>query len=210
MKSKRTIKPTKIFDNSVTSTSRNSIKQKNASKKGSDENVNVNGTVDCASESEGVKKKLKKVGGVNKSVDAGESSTNGSEKGVCETSKENKEHTIYNNNNDTSMKLDFEHTMVEDGNEFMIFDEELVNNGSGKWKLTICGHCIRMRMPYYELKYNLMESKGINKLASSIGKPLIMDEITANMCQFGRGRIGFAIVLIEVDAKKPFKDGIDM
>ncbi|GJV84366.1 hypothetical protein Tco_1524264 [Tanacetum coccineum] len=205
----------------------------------------------------------------SKSGDARESSAIGSEKDGCDKSKENMKQTVYNvsdspntrvwnngnirkspitnsyaaitskNINDTNRKLDFEPTMVEDGNEFVIFDEEKINKGSEKWKLTICRHFIGMKMPYYELKYNLVRMwgkhglgdmfcndnevycfkfkneeawnhKGISKLASSIGKPLIMDEMIANMCQFGRVRIGFARVLIEVDAKKPFKDGIDV
>ncbi|GJX99347.1 RNA-directed DNA polymerase, eukaryota, reverse transcriptase zinc-binding domain protein [Tanacetum coccineum] len=37
-----------------------------------------------------------------------------------------------------------------------------------------------------------------------------MDEMTANMSQYGRGRIGFARVLVEVDARKQFKEGIDV
>nr|GFA93093.1 hypothetical protein [Tanacetum cinerariifolium] len=37
-----------------------------------------------------------------------------------------------------------------------------------------------------------------------------MDEMTANMCQYGRGRIGYARVLVEVDARKQFKEGIDV
>ncbi|GKF08339.1 hypothetical protein Tco_0042563, partial [Tanacetum coccineum] len=32
--------------------------------------------------------------------------------------------------------LDFEPTLIENGNKFVIFDEELVENGSLKWKLT--------------------------------------------------------------------------
>nr|GEX18988.1 hypothetical protein [Tanacetum cinerariifolium] len=62
----------------------------------------------------------------------------------------------------------------------------------------------------FDIPLEAWSHKGISKLASSIGKPLIMDEMTTNMCQFGRGRIGFARVLIEVDAKKPFKDRIDV
>nr|GEX46196.1 hypothetical protein [Tanacetum cinerariifolium] len=376
MRSKRNIKPTKIFDNSVTSTSRNSNKQKNASKTSGNENVNVDERVDCTNESEGVCNNLEKVNGVmlgepmncendlmnidreedvserknevivedgcnngskdenddqtcvkgkvdeemislqqNNLVDAGEKSVMGLEKEFCEVSKENAKYNVSDstnnpvwnnentrkpystnsyaaitskNNNDTNRKLDFGPTPVEDANKFVIFDEELVKSGSEKWNLTICGHFIGMRMPYLELKYNLVRMwgkhglgemfcndnevycfkfkheegmnfvlenspwmvngrplivqnwspevclykpepykvplwvkmfdipfeawshKGISKLASSIGKPLIMDEMIANMCQFGRGRIGFARVLIEVDAKKPFKDRIDV
>ncbi|GKB02678.1 probable L-cysteine desulfhydrase, chloroplastic [Tanacetum coccineum] len=176
--------------------------------------------------------------------------------------------------------LDFVPTLNENGNEFVIFDEELVSNESLKWNLNICGHFVGMKMSYNELRYNLVRmwgkhglgemfsndngvfcfkfkneegmnfvldnspwmvnnrpffvqkwspdvsldkperdkiplwvkmmdipleawnKEGISKLASSVGKPLVMDEMTANMCQYGKGRIGYARVLVEVDAKK--------
>ncbi|PWA75067.1 hypothetical protein CTI12_AA244160 [Artemisia annua] len=46
----------------------------------------------------------------------------------------------------------------------------------------------------------------VHSLASSLGKPLLMDDMTAKMCQYGKGRIGYARVLVEVEAKKEFKD----
>ncbi|GJX78366.1 hypothetical protein Tco_0325177 [Tanacetum coccineum] len=54
------------------------------------------------------------------------------------------------NNAESSRKLDFEPTLIENGNKFVIFDEELVENGSLKWKLTVCGHFVGMKMPYNE------------------------------------------------------------
>ncbi|GJX00245.1 RNA-directed DNA polymerase, eukaryota, reverse transcriptase zinc-binding domain protein [Tanacetum coccineum] len=51
---------------------------------------------------------------------------------------------------------------------------------------------------------------GISALASRIGKPLIMDAMTASMCKHGTGRIGYARVLIEVQAKKDFPEKIDV
>ncbi|GJY24271.1 RNA-directed DNA polymerase, eukaryota, reverse transcriptase zinc-binding domain protein [Tanacetum coccineum] len=52
--------------------------------------------------------------------------------------------------------------------------------------------------------------KGISALPSSIGKPVIMDEITTKMCITGVGRIGFARVLVEIDAEKGIKDKIEI
>ncbi|GJZ86040.1 RNA-directed DNA polymerase, eukaryota, reverse transcriptase zinc-binding domain protein [Tanacetum coccineum] len=49
---------------------------------------------------------------------------------------------------------------------------------------------------------------GISALASSLGKPLRMDNITAQACQTGRGRATFARVLVEFDVKKGYKDEI--
>ncbi|GKA59810.1 ATPase, F1/V1/A1 complex, alpha/beta subunit [Tanacetum coccineum] len=51
--------------------------------------------------------------------------------------------------------------------------------------------------------------KGISALASSIGKPIIMDEMTARMCEKGEGRLSFARVLIEIEAGKPIKEEIE-
>ncbi|GJY46247.1 ATPase, F1/V1/A1 complex, alpha/beta subunit, partial [Tanacetum coccineum] len=50
--------------------------------------------------------------------------------------------------------------------------------------------------------------KGISALASSLGKPIIMDEMTTRMCLKGEGRIGFARVMVELSAEKEIKDKI--
>ncbi|GKD99172.1 RNA-directed DNA polymerase, eukaryota, reverse transcriptase zinc-binding domain protein, partial [Tanacetum coccineum] len=52
--------------------------------------------------------------------------------------------------------------------------------------------------------------KGISALAIRIGKPLIMDASTTNMCNQNVGRIGYARVLIEVSVKKGLPDKIDI
>ncbi|GJX70664.1 zinc knuckle CX2CX4HX4C containing protein [Tanacetum coccineum] len=46
--------------------------------------------------------------------------------------------------------------------------------------------------------------KGISALASRIGKPIIMDVVTAQICQVGMVRTGYARVLVEVNAQKEF------
>ncbi|GKC45461.1 RNA-directed DNA polymerase, eukaryota, reverse transcriptase zinc-binding domain protein [Tanacetum coccineum] len=48
----------------------------------------------------------------------------------------------------------------------------------------------------------------ISALASSLGKPLRMDNIIAQVCQTGRGRADFARVLVEFDVTKGFKKEI--
>ncbi|GKC58901.1 RNA-directed DNA polymerase, eukaryota, reverse transcriptase zinc-binding domain protein [Tanacetum coccineum] len=52
--------------------------------------------------------------------------------------------------------------------------------------------------------------EGISALASSLGKPLIMDTMTANMCHNGMGRLEFARVLVEACADKEFKNQIEV
>nr|GEX63206.1 ATPase, F1/V1/A1 complex, alpha/beta subunit, zinc knuckle CX2CX4HX4C [Tanacetum cinerariifolium] len=50
--------------------------------------------------------------------------------------------------------------------------------------------------------------EGISALASSLGKPLRMDNVTAQICKDGKGRTDFARVLVEFHASKGFKDVI--
>ncbi|GJR62663.1 hypothetical protein Tco_1504825 [Tanacetum coccineum] len=64
--------------------------------------------------------------------------------------------SMASNNVMLNRNLYFEPTLTEGDNEFVIFDEELVNHGSLKWKFTICGHFVGMRMSYNELKYKLV------------------------------------------------------
>ncbi|PWA49031.1 ATPase, F1/V1/A1 complex, alpha/beta subunit, Zinc knuckle CX2CX4HX4C [Artemisia annua] len=47
-------------------------------------------------------------------------------------------------------------------------------------------------------------------LASRVGKPLVMDNVTADMCRLGVGRVGYARVMVEVSAKKCLPDIIEM
>ncbi|GJS13861.1 RNA-directed DNA polymerase, eukaryota, reverse transcriptase zinc-binding domain protein [Tanacetum coccineum] len=44
--------------------------------------------------------------------------------------------------------------------------------------------------------------RGISALASMLGKPIMMDNTTAHMCHNGSRRVGYARILIEIDAKK--------
>nr|GEY14266.1 hypothetical protein [Tanacetum cinerariifolium] len=48
------------------------------------------------------------------------------------------------------------------------------------------------------------------KMSLSLGKPLIMDKNTTRMCSEGTGRVGFARVLIEVQADKELKNKIEI
>ncbi|GJR14147.1 RNA-directed DNA polymerase, eukaryota, reverse transcriptase zinc-binding domain protein [Tanacetum coccineum] len=53
-------------------------------------------------------------------------------------------------------------------------------------------------------------NKGISAIASSIGKPVIMDQTTTEMCNKGVGRIGYARVLVEVSAKNQWKNKVEI
>ncbi|PWA52039.1 hypothetical protein CTI12_AA458970 [Artemisia annua] len=50
----------------------------------------------------------------------------------------------------------------------------------------------------------------LDAIASSLGKPLLMDKTTAKMCHEGIGRVGYARVLIEVNTSKEFKKNVEV
>lgn len=47
-------------------------------------------------------------------------------------------------------------------------------------------------------------------LASSVGMPILMDNMTAAMCHKGVGNLGYARVLVEIKAEKGLKKSIDI
>ncbi|GKC74412.1 RNA-directed DNA polymerase, eukaryota, reverse transcriptase zinc-binding domain protein [Tanacetum coccineum] len=53
-------------------------------------------------------------------------------------------------------------------------------------------------------------SKGISAIASRLDNPLIIDEVTTSMCKMGNGRMGFARVLIDVEAEKGLPEKIEI
>ncbi|GJU94227.1 RNA-directed DNA polymerase, eukaryota, reverse transcriptase zinc-binding domain protein [Tanacetum coccineum] len=121
-------------------------------------------------------------------------------------------------------------SMKDNGDEAIIFDEEIVEEGNKKWVNTVCGYFVGCNMSLAELRNQegmntivdkspwmvnrkpLMawSVKGISALASRLGKPLVMDEVTANMRHNGTGRSAYARVLVEIEASKGFKDIIEI
>ncbi|GJY73860.1 RNA-directed DNA polymerase, eukaryota, reverse transcriptase zinc-binding domain protein [Tanacetum coccineum] len=65
-----------------------------------------------------------------------------------------------------------------------------------------------IRVKLMNLPMEAWSVEGISTLASGIGTPIVMDNTTAHMCQYGSRRSDFARVLIEIDAKKEMKDVI--
>ncbi|PWA82932.1 reverse transcriptase domain, Reverse transcriptase zinc-binding domain protein [Artemisia annua] len=57
-------------------------------------------------------------------------------------------------------KLSLIPTAIEDGRDVVLFDDEMVNEGSVKWNLTLCGQFVGTKMTYSELKYNLSRMWG--------------------------------------------------
>ncbi|GJU66834.1 ribonuclease H-like domain-containing protein [Tanacetum coccineum] len=124
----------------------------------------------------------------------------------------------------------------ENGNEVVIFDDELIdldeegikeviNNGPWmvnnkpmfvqKWCIDMClDKTEPQKLPVWvkmlKVPMKAWSVKGISALASCLGKPIIIDEVTTRMCVTSVGRIRFARVLIEIDAGKEIKDRIEV
>lgn len=89
----------------------------------------------------------------------------------------------------------------------------MVNNKAllvQKWDPSVCmDKSEPTTLPLWVKLYNMpMEAwciKGVSAIASSLGKPLIMDKVTTKMCYDGNGRLGLARVLVEVRADKELK-----
>ncbi|GJR73214.1 RNA-directed DNA polymerase, eukaryota, reverse transcriptase zinc-binding domain protein [Tanacetum coccineum] len=131
----------------------------------------------------------------------------------------------------------------DNGDEVVVFDEEIVEEGSKKW-LSLWIFCWMQyescpwmvngkplmvqnwnpdvcvekaepdKIPIWAKLYNIpLEAwsvKGLSALASRLGKPLVMDDMTASMCHNGTGISAFARILVEMDASKEFKDTIEI
>ncbi|GJV80035.1 hypothetical protein Tco_1515905 [Tanacetum coccineum] len=103
-------------------------------------------------------------------------------------------------------KLSFVPTVVKDlGNEVVVFDEEQVEIGSKKWQLTLCGYFVGHKMSLPEAS-----TERLSAMDSSVGKPIIMDYMIANVCNNEVGRIEYTRILIEVSDEKGFKDSVEL
>ncbi|GJX32722.1 hypothetical protein Tco_0242577, partial [Tanacetum coccineum] len=134
---------------------------------------------------------------------------------------------IVNANKIDNKLMEISTEIGENGNEVVVLNDEMIESGCEKWKNNIYGFFVGGQVTYSEARYHLRRMwnkfgylelmkndggsvKGINALASSLGKPIIMDDMTARMCTKGEGRINFARVLIEVEAGKGLKKEIEV
>ncbi|GJZ56099.1 RNA-directed DNA polymerase, eukaryota, reverse transcriptase zinc-binding domain protein [Tanacetum coccineum] len=69
---------------------------------------------------------------------------------------------------------------------------------------------VPLRVTIVNIPLEAWSSERISALASGLGRPLIMDNMTARMCQFGEGRLDYARVLVEFDVMKGYKDKIEI
>ncbi|GJV17423.1 RNA-directed DNA polymerase, eukaryota, reverse transcriptase zinc-binding domain protein [Tanacetum coccineum] len=121
-------------------------------------------------------------------------------------------------------KLDFVPTVInEEGHEFVNFDENLVEKGTTleecgvdrKWDPFMGLNKVEQtKVPLWAIIFNVpleaWSTEGISALASSLGKPLIIDNMAVKRCQFREGRLNYARVLVEFDMRKGCKDKIEI
>ncbi|KAJ0038425.1 hypothetical protein Pint_22742 [Pistacia integerrima] len=65
---------------------------------------------------------------------------------------------------------------------------------------------IPMWVKFYDLLLEMWNPMGLSYKASGVGKTLHMDRVTQETCRHGLGHVGFARILVEVDAAKKLLD----
>ncbi|GJS17933.1 hypothetical protein Tco_0412405 [Tanacetum coccineum] len=238
MRSKRIVKPTKIFDNYVNNTGKNKSKQKNASKKKDMFSNDRNDMADLDGESDlkncneivgngdRIREGVEPEGGTQVNQ-AEEMNVNTREEDVrieeCLDDACSMSECISNRMKEHKQESNDGRNKKEDNNSQRTYanmvtkDMKVVNkldfiptviNEEGRYKMSV--HELRNEEGMNKFLELGPCSKGISALASSLGRPLIMDNMTARMCQFGEGRLDYARVLVEFDVMKGCKDKIEI
>ncbi|GKC55349.1 zinc knuckle CX2CX4HX4C containing protein, partial [Tanacetum coccineum] len=97
--------------------------------------------------------------------------------------------------------------------------KEIVDNGNGNWLFKFSNELGMTKaeptklLVWVKLTNVPMEAwttKGISAISSSVGRPLIMDSMTAYVCKNGVGRTKYARVLVEIKAFKGFKELVEL
>ncbi|GKE05261.1 RNA-directed DNA polymerase, eukaryota, reverse transcriptase zinc-binding domain protein [Tanacetum coccineum] len=115
---------------------------------------------------------------------------------------------IIGNGSDLSKELLYIHIRInENGDEVVIFEEEL------KWDPDVCNEkanpCkILIWIKLLNVPLEAWSIRRISALASRLGKPIMMDNMIASMCHKGTGQVGYARILVEIDAKKARHEGM--
>ncbi|GJS25684.1 RNA-directed DNA polymerase, eukaryota, reverse transcriptase zinc-binding domain protein [Tanacetum coccineum] len=196
MRSKRTIKPVKIFDNSVTNSNRNKNNQKNSTNKKrniiSNEMDDLNDAVD---------------------VEGGN--------GAGDSNGGKDDENIGNQNKGYRMSVhELRYHIRRMWSKWGVDDIDMKNDGTcmfkfrneaGMNKVLELGPMIVNNKPILvNVPLEAWSKEGISALASSLGKPLIMDTMIAKRCSLGEGRMDFARILVEFDVMKGFKEEIEI
>nr|GEZ26176.1 hypothetical protein [Tanacetum cinerariifolium] len=98
-----------------------------------------------------------------------------------------------------------------EGLQFVLENRPWLINGKAllvqKWQLDVCIKKTEpSKLPLWVKLLNVpleaWTQKGISALASGVGKPIIMDALTTEICHSGKGKLGYARVLVEPDLCK--------
>ncbi|GKC37254.1 retrovirus-related pol polyprotein from transposon TNT 1-94 [Tanacetum coccineum] len=88
--------------------------------------------------------------------------------------------------------------------------------GDALWHLTGgCKKSPKQSPSYLHWGYNALsftQDEFLSVMGPSylLGRPIKMDQMTAEMCKVGSARLGFARVLVEINAEKPFLDSVEI
>ncbi|GJR75423.1 RNA-directed DNA polymerase, eukaryota, reverse transcriptase zinc-binding domain protein [Tanacetum coccineum] len=136
---------------------------------------------------------------------------------------------VVKKNNEYKSELELIPTGLEEGREVVFLMKKLLMKGNvgrrgpwmvrnkpllvQKWDPSLCIEkkeleVIPLWIKLCNVPLEAWSNKGISAIASSIGKPVIMDQTTTEMCNKGMGRIGYARVLVEVNAKNKLKNSV--
>nr|GEW25189.1 RNA-directed DNA polymerase, eukaryota, reverse transcriptase zinc-binding domain protein [Tanacetum cinerariifolium] len=127
--------------------------------------------------------------------------------------KDNHANTFYANA--LNQKLDNKLTLIlpvvgDDGVEVEIFDDEIVKEDPSVCLERIKPTMLPLWVKFRNLPLEAWSAKGISTITIRLGNPLIMDQVTTQMCNLGNEIAGFARVLIEVEACKGLPDQIEI
>ncbi|GJX96967.1 RNA-directed DNA polymerase, eukaryota, reverse transcriptase zinc-binding domain protein [Tanacetum coccineum] len=113
---------------------------------------------------------------------------------------------VFNFNNESGLQ-----TVIENG-VWIVNNKPMVVQ---KWDIDVDINKVEPdKLPIWVKLVNLplkaWTVKGLSALASRLGRLVMMDYVTTKMCNQGIGRLGFARVLIEVEAQKGLPEAIDI
>nr|GEW12980.1 zinc knuckle CX2CX4HX4C [Tanacetum cinerariifolium] len=95
---------------------------------------------------------------------------------------------------------------IEEGLEKGRDDVVDAENEPNKFNTDVSPLCMSLyEFVMFDIPLGAWSTKGISVLTNSLGKPLIMNDMTTKMCQLGKGIIGYVGVLAKVDACKESK-----
>ncbi|GKC76187.1 RNA-directed DNA polymerase, eukaryota, reverse transcriptase zinc-binding domain protein, partial [Tanacetum coccineum] len=101
--------------------------------------------------------------------------------------------------------------ILDNDRELVIFDDELVALGNPEVCLDkVEPDVLPLWIKLHNVLIEAWTDKGLSAITSRLGKPLIMDAMTANLCKYGRGKVGYARILVEVSAKGGFMKKIKL